>query len=301
MRTAFVQTLIQLMRERDNIIVITADMGYSIFEELQQEFPDRFLNTGVTEQSSIGVATGFAASGYQVFFYAQAPFATMRCFEQVRLDVAYGKMDIKIVGSACGFVSNQLGISHFALEDIALMRSVPIKIFCPGDPWEAEILTRAAADDVGPVYIRLGKRGDPIIHKKQFIPGQGVEIVHGDAFTLLATGTMLATASQVVARLGGGSLISLPTIRPLDEDLILSVARKTPALFTIEEHNVTGGLGSAVSELLLEQAVYPKLFYRLGVRDAIVHVSGSLEYLRSIHGLSVDAIIGKITELVPKK
>jgi transketolase len=125
MRTAFVETLTDLMRKHEDIITITPDMGYSVFEELQHEFPNRFFNTGVTEQSTFGVSTGLAMSGYTVFVYAQAIFLTLRSFEQVRLDVAYHQANVKIIGTAAGFWLNQLGVSHFSLEDVGAMRMLP--------------------------------------------------------------------------------------------------------------------------------------------------------------------------------
>src|SRR5258708_5409423 len=155
MRTAFIQRLISLMHEHEDIITLTVDMGFSVFEDIQKQFPKRFINTGVTEQSSMSIAAGFALSGYKVFFYAQAPFATMRCFEQIRLDIAYNNLNVTIVGAASGFSSNQLGVSHFALEDVALMRLLPgMTIFTPGDPIESEWATIKAYEINGPVYIR---------------------------------------------------------------------------------------------------------------------------------------------------
>jgi len=298
MRTSFVRTLTEIMREHEDVIVITADMGYSLFEDLQKEFPTRFINTGVTEQSSVGIAAGMAAMGYQVFFYAQAPFATMRCFEQVRLDVAYGRVNVNIIGSACGFVSSQLGISHHAIEDIALMRSIPITIFCPGDPWEAEVLTRAAFNINGPTYIRLGKGGSPTLHHQPFRVGEAITLTDGKAMTIFATGTMLATAAQVAKHFSGARLVSMPTIQPLDIDTILRCARETPILFTIEEHNIIGGLGSAVAEVLSEHGDLSSPLHRFGVREVLADISGSPDFLRNIHGLSPEHIIQTITTLL---
>lgn len=285
------------MREKTNIVVLTADMGFSVFENIQKEFPDRFFNTGVAEQSSLGIAAGFALSGYNVFFYAQAAFATMRCFEQIRLDAAYGNLDIKIVGSSCGFSLNQLGISHFALEDIALMRTLPLHIFCPGDPWEVEILTREALKISGPAYIRIGKQGDSIIHSIPFKAGEGIEVRQGDRLTLISTGNMLSAAVHIASRLEGARLISMPTVKPIDRAIISKAIRETDALFTIEEHLVTGGLGDAVADVFLEENLYPRVFYKFGVRHVVTDKSGSHDYLRRIHELSPNFIVKKIHAL----
>lgn len=297
MKNAFVKTLTALMRERKNLVVLTADMGFSVFENIQREFPDRFFNTGVTEQSSLGIAAGFALSGYKVLFYAQAPFATMRCFEQIRLHAAYGNLDIKIVGSSCGFSLNQLGISHYSLEDIALMRTLPLRIFCPGDPWEVEILVKEALEISGPVYIRIGKQGDTIIHSFPFKAGEGIEVRQGNHLTLISTGNMLSTAARVASRLKGARLISMPTVKPIDAAVVLKAVRETGVIFTIEEHSITGGLGDAVAEVFLKENRYPQVFYKFGIRHVITDKSGSHDYLRRIHGISSNFIIKKIHAL----
>src|SRR3989338_9865230 len=160
MKKAYIDTLTALMRSHNDIITITADMGFSVYENLQKEFPTRFYNTGVTEQAAIGFSTGLALSGYTVFFYAQAAFATMRCFEQVRLDVGYNNLNVKIIGTNAGVSLNQLGVSHFAIEDIGLMRLLPnMKIFSPGDPSEMEWSMDQAYKINGPAYVRFTKTG----------------------------------------------------------------------------------------------------------------------------------------------
>ncbi|MBS3127837.1 1-deoxy-D-xylulose-5-phosphate synthase [Candidatus Woesearchaeota archaeon] len=300
MRTAFLNELLILLREHKDIFVITADMGFSIFEEVQKEFPEQFLNTGVTEQSSIGIATGLALSGYTVYFYAQAPFATMRCFEQVRLDVAYQNINVKIIGTASGFSSNQLGVSHFSMEDIALMRLLPnLTIFSPGDPLESAWATKAAYKIPGPVYIRITKNGNPIIHdtKKTFEIGKGIEIAKGSDFTLLVSGSLLPMAKQVIDNLANkkivGTLISLPVVKPIDKEIILKAAKETRYLFTLEEHSIIGGLGSAVAEILAESdsSVF---FRRFGVPDKFTSITGSPQYLLDYNGLSQEKIVKKI-------
>ncbi len=165
MRTTFVETLKELARQDERIFLLSADMGYSVFETFREEFPDRFLNTGIAEQNTIGIAAGLAARGKIVFVYSIIPFVTMRCFEQIRLDLAYNKSNVKIVGVGAGFTYGSLGSSHHALEDISLMRSLPnMTVLCPGDPVEARELIKQSCEHTGPVYIRLGKNGEPKIH-----------------------------------------------------------------------------------------------------------------------------------------
>lgn len=304
MRTAFLQTIVDLMRKHEDIITITADMGFSVFEDLQKEFTKRFFNTGATEQSTIGIATGFALSGYKVYFYAQAPFATMRCFEQIRLDVAYNHVDVKIVGAASGFNSNQLGVSHFALEDVALMRLLPgMTIFTPGDPVEAKWATVQAYTLQGPAYIRLTKSGSPLVHtkKRKFKIGEGIILKEGKDMSIFVSGSLLPMAEKVHALLYerhiNATLISMPTIKPLDKDLIRSEAKKTHKLFTLEEHSAIGGLGSAVAEVLAEENIHTA-FHRFGVPDRFTNITGTYDYLLNYNTLSEKTIVENIEKIL---
>ncbi len=302
MRTAFLETLVGLMRRHEDIIVLTADMGFSVFEHIQKEFPTRFINTGVTEQSTVGIATGLALSGFKVYFYAQAPFVTMRCFEQIRLDVAYNHVDVKIIGVAAGFSSNQLGVSHFALEDVGLMRLLPnMTIFTPGDPIEAEWATRQAYGIDGPVYIRLTKSGSPVVHKDMPLLsiGKGIKIREGkgDSLSIFVSGSLLPMGQNVTLALRKynirACLISMPTIKPVDKKLILDEAKRTGIIFTLEEHNIIGGLGSAVAEIIAESGMQVK-FYRFGAPDKFTSITGSVQYLLEYNGLSAQQITEKI-------
>lgn len=304
MRTAFLNTLVDLMRANADIISLTADMGFSVFEGVEKEFPDRFLNTGVTEQSTISIAAGLALCGYKAFFYAQAPFATMRCFEQIRLDVAYNHVNVKIVGAASGFSSNQLGVSHFALEDVGLMRLLPnMTIFTPGDSYEAEWATRQAYRIDGPVYIRLTKSGSPVVHKNTPLLniGKGLKIHEGkgDRLSIFVSGSLLPTGLEVTQALSklniSACLISMPTIKPIDKKLILDEAKRTGVIFTLEEHNIIGGLGSAVAEIIAESGMKIK-FYRFGAPDKFTSITGSIQYLLEYNGLSTQ----QITEAILK-
>lgn len=304
MRTAFLQKLTSLMNEDEKLIVITADMGFSVFEEMQVKFPKRFINTGVTEQASISIATGIALSGYKVFFYAQAPFATMRCFEQVRLDVAYNHIDLKIVGVASGFASNQLGVSHFALEDVALMRVLPgMTIFTPGDPIEADWATSKAYELLTPCYIRLTKAGSRVIHEKPLTTkvGEMISLDRGDAGSLFVSGNLLPLAYDIKEELKKKnihlSLISVPTVKPLDTKYIKSEARNTKHIFTLEEHSIIGGLGSAVAEVIAEEHL-DVTFKRFGAPDRFTSVTGSPAFLLEYNGISVDKISAEIEKLL---
>ncbi len=298
------------MRGRDDVVLITADMGFSVFEELQNEFSERFMNTGVTEQSSVGIAAGLALSGYRVFFYTLAPFATMRCFEQIRVDVAMQKAGVIIVGVGAGFGFGQLGPTHHAIEDIAIMRSIPgMTVVCPGDPAETRAATKALARMKGPAYLRIGKKGEPEVHTGRVSFSLGkiipVEGGAGSECTLFGTGNMVRTAVDTAALLRNkgvkAAVVSVPTVKPLDIAGIVSYANGARVAATLEEHSIIGGLGSAVAEVLAENNGTVENFMRFGVHDVFTFRAGSQEYLRRQHGLLPEQIAGRILQTFKKR
>lgn len=305
MRGTFVRTLTGMMEKDEKIIVVTADMGFGTFEELRDKFPDRFINTGVSEANAVGISAGLALSGYTVFFYSQAAFATLRCFEQIRLDVASNNLNVKIVGTSAGFTLCQYGVSHFALEDVAAMRSLPnMTVMCPGDLYEAEAVTKASCSFKGPAYIRIGRSNsgpDVFIHSKKpnLKIGEPIIVKKGDQATIISTGSMLFLAREVMERLHdkgiSASLISLPTVKPLDSRKVLGIFKKNKTVYVMEEHSVIGGLGSAISELVTDRGLSYQVI-RLGTGDRFLHVTGSRDYLLALHGLTADHIATRVAQ-----
>lgn len=302
---AFVETLIDLMRRHDDVVILTADMGFSVFEGIQKEFPKRFFNTGVTEQSTMGLSAGLSLSGYTVFVYAQAVFATLRCLEQVRLDVAYHHANVKIIGTAGGFWLNQLGVSHFALEDIGAMRLLPgMTIFVPGDPYEAAWSTKKAYETRGPVYMRLAKPDRQFVHKKTVAieVGDSIKITRGKKGALLVSGTLLAAAVEICRKLEKDgmsiALYSLPTIKPMNQKMLAKIMKQYLHIFTLEEHSVIGGLGSAISEYITDHGIQRLSLTRFGVPDSFIHFTGSREYLLARSGLSSANIMKRIRQIM---
>lgn len=303
MRTAFINTLHELAKKDKNIFLLNGDLGFSVLEEFTKAYPDRSLNMGVAEANMMGVAAGLALSGKTVFVYSIIPFVTARVFEQARNDIALQKANVKIVGVGSGLTYGQLGPTHHSIEDIALMRALPnMTIVCPGDPFETAEATKALAALKGPAYLRIGKKGEPVVHKHAplFKIGKGILIRKGNMATLIATGNMLPTASTIVDELAKRGkkmrLISMHTIKPLDERIIKKAMRETPAIFTLEEHNVIGGLGSAVAEVLAEnnQSKKTTYFHRFGINDRFTPIAGSQDFLRAHHDLSCEAITNQI-------
>ena len=288
MRTAFIETLIQLAKKDDTVFLITPDMGYSVLEKFRDEFPNQFLNSGIAEQNTISVAAGLASSGYTVFVYSIIPFVTMRCFEQVRLDLAYNNTNVKLVGIGAGLTYGSLGASHHAIEDIAIMRSIPnMTVLCPGDPIETRELVKRSYEKNGPVYIRLGKNGEANIHdaNTRIEIGKSIEITQGTDFALITTSNTLELGKQWIDEWKNEnlsvSLISMPSIKPFDNSKINELLSKQIPILTLEEHNVIGGLGSAVAEIIAtsEKSVP---FKRIGINDVFSHYVGSHNYQRKM-------------------
>lgn len=301
MRNSFVIQLIREMEKNDKIILLTGDLGYNALESIREKFPNRFINAGIAEANMIGVAAGFALSGYTALAYSIAPFVTMRCYEQIRLDVCYHNLNVKLIGVGGGFNYGSQGVTHHTIEDMAIMRVLPeMKVICPASAWEAERATEAIINTMGPAYLRLGIKIPEEIHseKDEFLLSKGFLIRSGNDLTIINTGNTLTVAQEVVNELKKNNLntelLHLPCIKPLDEQLIISSATKTKNVFTIEESSVIGGLGSAVAELLLEKRVPIASFKRFGMPDRFIKDVGSPSYLRSVCGLDGKTIAQKI-------
>lgn len=303
MKQAFIDSLKKLMEKDNKVIVITADMGFTVFEKIQKKYPKRFFNTGITEQASISFAAGLALSGYKVYFYAQAPFISMRCLEQVRLDITYNHLDVKLIGSNSGFSLNQYGVSHFGLEDIAIMMTLPkMTIFNPADSMEMTKSMEESYKIKGPVYIRMTKTGNQTIHKKNIIINDPILMDKGNDGLLLVSGGLLDRAIQIIAFLKEESinltLYSCPLIKPINNNLISTIS-KFSNIFTLEEHTVIGGFGSTIANLIIDNNIKAKLT-KFALPDDYLHVAGTIDYLLDESGLSVEGVVGKIKKSIRK-
>lgn len=301
MRTAFIEALCELAEQDDRIWLLCGDLGYSVLEPFARDFPDRYVNVGVAEQNMTGLAAGLSMCGKIVFTYSIANFNTLRCLEQVRNDVCYHNVNVKIVSVGGGLSYGAQGYTHHAIEDLAVMRVLPnIKVIAPGDPVEARMAVKAVIENEGPCYLRLGKNGETTIHKTplDFRIGKAIVLQEGKDVTLISTGGMLKTTVEVAGRIGEKGLsvrvLSMPTVKPLDNEAILSAIRETSAVFTVEDHNITGGIGSAVAEVLAESGSSNTIFLRFGIKDTASHEIGNQMYLHKIAELDVDGITDKI-------
>ncbi len=308
MRDAFIARLYGLCADDPRLYLITGDLGFSVLDGFIADYPQQFLNAGVAEQNMTAVGAGLALEGRIVFTYSIANFPVMRCFEHLRNDVCYHDANLKVVAVGGGFSYGQLGFSHHATEDLAITRALPkMTVVSPGCRWEASEATEALVNRPGPAYLRLDKGGPKENTNRpgeQFVLGKARVLREGDAMTLISTGgvldDVLAAADQLAAQGLPCRVLSMHTIKPLDEEAVLDAARSTGGIVTIEEHNVIGGLGGAVAETCLEGGVPPRAFTRLGLKDVYSTIVGSQKYLRSHYGMDAPAIVAAVHRLLKR-
>ena len=302
MRDTFVAALIKEAEKNRNIELVTGDLGFGVLKPYWEKLPDQFTNAGIAEQNMTGIAAGMALEGKTVFTYSIGNFPTLRCLEQIRNDCAYHEANVKIVCVGGGFVYGSLGMSHHATEDIAVMRALPnVTVVCPGDLVEAEAATRAIVNYPGTCYLRLGRGGEKRIHDKidGFEIGKAIKIRDGSRAAIFSTGGMLDNAFAAATQLNGDGIsaaqISFPTVKPIDRDMILEYADRCELIVTCEEHNVVGGFGSAVAEVMAEVKTKARLM-RIGLDDTYSCIVGTQSYLREQYGMGVENIVKKVKE-----
>jgi transketolase len=302
MRLAFVRALIDSAKKKDNLHLLTGDLGFEVFEEFTAKFPQSFTNVGVAETNMVGIAAGMAHLGFKVICYSIVPFITFRVYEQIRNDVCYHNLDVKIVGVGGGYSYSFNGVSHTSIEDISVMRSLPkMTVVCPGDPLETYMATKQMIKDANPTYLRLGKRGEPNLmydHVGNFKIGKIVEIEKGKELAVFSTGNMLETTINVIEGLKKEGVVAthihVHTIKPLDKEGLGKVIKKHSRLVTIEEHSVIGGLGSAIAEFNTSSKDYLKEQLMIGVEDEYINIGGSQSFLRKLSGLDTKEIVRRI-------
>ncbi len=290
-----------------DFVVLDADLAAATKTGIfKKKFPERFFDCGIAEGNMMSVAAGIATTGKTVFASTFAMFAAGRAFEQIRNSIAYPQLNVKIGATHAGISVGEDGATHQCLEDIALMRSIPgMVIINPADDVEAKAAVKAALEYKGPMYLRFGRLAvdvfnDPDTYKFEF--GKGVTLKDGKDVTIVATGLMVGMAKEAAETLAAEGIdarvINIHTIKPLDKELILKAAAETGAIVTAEEHNIIGGLGSAVAEAVCEGTPVPVL--RVGVEDRFGH-SGKVPPLLQMYGLTADAIVAKAKQAISLK
>jgi len=289
--------------EDKSLYFITGDLGHTKTEEFRKDFGDRYINAGMSEQNIIGMAAGLALSGMKAVVYSIVPFITLRCFEQIKIDVCNQNVDVTIVGVGGGFAYGSAGATHHSIEEIAALRALPnMKIICPSNPLETRQLTEQALKKGGPTYIRIGRGKEPNPDKEYKIEfGKAHVMKEGDDITIISSGTIVGEALRAAEMLekDGVSVevLNMHTIKPLDVDAIAKRALKRKAIFTLEEHSIIGGLGGAVAEVLSELSDRPA-FKRFGVKDVWPEVVGTQEYMRDITGISAERVVEEIRKTI---
>lgn len=299
MRNAFAAEITACGAETAALVLLSGDIGNKLFDDYKRCCPGRFVNCGVAEANMIGVAAGMAQCGLRPVAYTINSFITTRCFEQIRVDVCYQNVPVMLVGVGGGLSYAGLGATHHSCEDIAILRVLPnMTVLCPGDATEVRLAVRAALQHGGPVYIRLGKKGEPRVHREppNFVIGKGIVVRAGDDVCLLSTGNVLAVAVEaaegLAARGVSAQVVSMHTVKPLDRELLAEAFWRFTTVITVEEHSVLGGLGGSVAEWLADQPHQRARLGRVGTPDSFFPDAGEQDYAREYFGLTPRHVAG---------
>lgn len=300
MRSVLSDLLVAAAKADPKVMLLTGDHGYALFDAFRKETPNQYLNCGIAEQNMVGVAAGLAKAGFRPIVYGLSAFVPIRVLEQIKIDVCYENLPVIFLGDGAGVVYSHLGASHQSTEDIAALRGVPgMNIYSPADRAELHLCMDWALSEPKPVYMRLGKADLGDVHlagvKLSQRPGLALEVIDAQDDTLIvATGSMVKTACEVAKSRGGMAVYSVPSLKPFDQEQIRRIAAGRKLIVTLEEHNVIGGLGSAVAEALVGR--YQGSLLPIGVPDQYSLKCGTYQYLIKSHGLDTQSVITRISE-----
>jgi len=308
MRLAFVRSLIDARKKDERIHLLTGDLGFEVFEEFVEKFPQSFTNVGVAEANMVGMASGMAHLGFKCICYSITPFLVFRALEQIRNDVCYHNLDVKIVGVGGGLGYSSNGQSHTTLEDIAVMRSLPnMTVLCPGDPLETYMATKQMLAACSPTYLRLGKKGETNLmyeHIGNFEIGKPVCLREGQDLLVFSVGNMLEATINAMDELAKRGLnpthVHVHTIKPINAKDFQEIMQKHTHIVTVEEHSIIGGLGNMISEINSTGEFPLKKMLMLGLEDKYFNIGGTQRYLRNISGLDSTGIVMKVSEFFKK-
>jgi transketolase len=307
MRNAFAEEITQLASADQRIVLLSGDIGNRLFDAFKAKCPGRFHNCGVAEANMVGVAAGLALAGLRPVCYTIAPFVTYRCMEQIRLDLCYHHLPVVIVGTGAGLAYASLGATHHSCEEVGMLRLLPgMTVLAPGDPMEARACLRAALAHAGPSYLRIGKKGEKAVHPK--VPeasiGSSFVIRAGRDVGLLVAGVLLPNALAAAERLAergiSAEVVSCPTIKPLDRDLLGRMFARFPLVAALEEHGILGGFGGSIAEWLSEQPKPRGRLIRLGTPDEFLHETCDQDEAHEKFGLTGDAIASRLAAELPR-
>jgi len=301
MRNAFADEITRLGTIDPRVVLLSGDIGNKLFDKFKDRAKGRFFNCGVAEANMMGVAAGMALCGLRPVVYTIAPFTTTRCFEQIRVDVCYHKAPVIIVGTGSGLSYADLGPTHHSCEDMAILRTLPeMTVLAPGDSTEIRLALCQALTLDGPVYMRIGKKGEPAIHQKEpnFRIGRSITIQHGTNVCLIGTGVMssvMVRAAKILGERGVSARVeSFHTVKPLDQVTLAEVFSKYPVVAVAEEHGRIGGLAGGISEWLAAKDGPCAKLIAFGTDDTFMHEIGSQEYARRKFGLTAENVAEQV-------
>lgn len=307
MRNAFADEITTLAETDSRIVLLSGDIGNRLFNDFKERYPNRFYNTGVAEADMIGIAAGLALGGMKPVVYTIASFAVYRAYEQIRVDLCYPCLPVVIVGVGAGLGYASNGPTHHSCEDVAVLRALPnMTVLAPADAWELRSLLGAALQLSGPSYMRIGKKGEPLVHESRpaIQIGRAFKLRSGNDVAILCSGTLLPQVLSVASELDStgikSAVYSMHTIKPLDEMWLGRLFREVKLVVTIEEHSRIGGLGGAVAEWKADSFEANARLLRLGTPDQILHHSGEQEHAREMCGLTVEKMTNDIRQALSK-
>jgi len=300
MRNAFADEITKIGKDDKRVVLLSGDIGNKLFDKFKEHAEARFFNCGVAEANMMSVASGMALSGLRPVIYTITPFTTTRCLEQIRVDACYHNAPVTIVGTGAGLSYAELGPTHHSLEDLAILRTLPgMTVFAPCDEVELRLGLRAALSHDGPVYMRIGKKGEPVLHKTppEFKFGKSITLRQGSDVCLIATGNIVSVslaAADILAREGVSARVeSFHTIKPLDVDRLAEIFAGVDLVAVAEEHSRLAGLGGAIAEWRAAQENIRARMVAFGAEDEFMHEVGSQEFARSKYGLTAENIAAK--------
>jgi len=301
-RNAFSNALVAAAKADERVLLITGDHGYALFDEFRHLFPNQYINAGIAEQNMVGVAAGLAKSGFRPVVYALSAFSPIRVLEQIKLDVCCDELPVLFIGDGAGMVYSTLGVSHQSAEDIAALRALPhMRILSPADSHEMKAAMELAFQTSAPIYLRMGKSDLGPVHDAppKLEWGRLLPLSAGNGpIVFVATGSMVTLAVKLAQDWPGSAVWSAPFLKPLDVDSLMTACRPHRIVVTLEEHNILGGLGGAVAEILSQE--HPLPICRLGVPDRFSRFCGSYPYLMREHGLDLDSARARIHAFTKK-
>jgi transketolase len=305
MRAAFSSAIVNLAKNDPQVLLLTGDHGYALFDDFRKACPQQYINAGIAEQNMVGMAAGLAKAGFRPIVYGLSAFVPIRVLEQIKLDVAHDHLPVIFIGDGAGFVYSHLGTSHQSTEDIACARVIPnLSVYSPADAHELTACMEAAYQSHSAVYIRMGKSDRDLVHTAVLSPKTGdllaLKQVPTSTLAFIATGSLSSTALNLAnTQYPNASVWSAPFIKPINTNQVVEICKQHSKIITLEEHSIFGGLGSTIAEISSELS--PSHILRIGVKDRFSTHCGSYEYLLKEHGLDSSAIIQKIDRFLAQK